>query len=63
MTGVSFILYNNNNIGWLYFGLYENILNDIQLSFRLVGYHSWRVLYYSHITLNAIQYYIDIDSF
>ena len=24
---VSFKLYNNNNIGWLYFGLYENIMH------------------------------------
>ena len=27
LSRVSFKLYYNNNIGWLYFGLYENILH------------------------------------
>ena len=27
----SFILYNNSNIGWLYFGLYENILRESRM--------------------------------
>ena len=49
---VSFILYNNNNIGWLSFGLYENILHFQ----RMMSLATARVVY-SHTTLSAIQYY------
>ena len=62
LSRVIFKLYNNNNIRWLYFGLYENILHfSWWYSPRRTG--SVNIIMtravYSHTTRNkAIQYYI-----
>ena len=45
---VSFIIYNNNNIGWLYFGLYENILHSLRRHIPLAIARGICVLNLSH---------------